>query len=90
MRQNLKIDWVDVTSSNVAKVAHDPDTEVFMVQFTNGGLYSYDGVGHDIFETIQTVPSVGRYFNMMVKAYHDHKKWSSEAELVNYLAQKSA
>lgn len=79
--------WIEVTSSNISEVFYDEETKVFAVKFHNGGLYSYDGIDRDIFETIQTVPSVGRYFNMMIKAYHDHKKWYSEADLTNYIAE---
>lgn len=84
----MEINWVDVTSSNISQIAHDEETKVFSVKFTNGGVYSYNDVDRDIFETIQTVPSVGRYFNMMIKAYHDHTKWSSEADLAEHIEQR--
>lgn len=85
MKSTVKLDWVDVTSSNISQVAYNPDSRVFCVRFRDGGVYSYDGVDRDIFNTIQTVPSVGRYFNMMVKAYHDHLKWANEAGLVDHI-----
>lgn len=84
------ISWVGVTSSNISQVAYDDNTKTLIVQFSNGGLYSYSNVDHDIFVTMQSVPSVGRYFNMMVKAVHDYQKWTSEPELLQFLKDQQA
>jgi len=88
MNQELK--WVEVESSNISAVAYDNDTSILGVKFTSGSVYSYSDVSPDIFETMPHVPSVGRYFNMMVKTLHDYKKWSNEAELSEYIRSVKA
>ena len=88
---DVAIEWVDVESSSLSKIAYDEPSGVFAVRFTNGGLYGYDGVPRDIFDQMPHVPSVGRYFNMMVKVGHSCVKFADEAELAEYIeARRSA
>ena len=58
---------IPVTSSNVAEVGHDEETEVLEVQFKGGAVYQYRGVPRDVFDELVTARSVGRYFNDQVK-----------------------
>lgn len=90
MDNKAKIEWVDVTSSNLAQIAHDEQSGLFAVRFSNGGLYGYKKVGRDIFDAMPNVPSAGRYFNMMVKVGHDFVKLDNEAELLELIERERA
>lgn len=82
------INWTEVTSSNIACVALINDT--LCVRFTSGALYTYDDVDEQTFQTLCNVPSVGHYFNLMIKTFHHYNHWLSEQDLENYVSRRSA
>ena len=61
------MDYVPVTSSNVAAVAFDPDTNTLGVRFLNGSEYHYFGVPEEVFEALKSASSVGSYLNAAIK-----------------------
>jgi len=61
------MDYVPVTSSNVAAIAYDPVTSTLGVRFLNGSEYHYFGVPQDVFESLRAASSVGTYLNTTVK-----------------------
>lgn len=82
-----KLKWEDVDSSNVQQVAFDEQTKTLAVRFHGGGLYSYDDVDMTIYTSLKHAPSVGRYFNNVVKGSYVHNKWPSETELEQYVTR---
>ena len=58
-----------VTSSNVAAIGYDADTRKLHVQFTNGSLYEYDGVGKDIYRQFMDAESKGKYLQKHIKSH---------------------
>lgn len=61
------MEYVSVSSSNVAAVGYDASTNTLGVRFLNGSEYHYIGVPQEVFEELKSAPSVGRYFDQHVK-----------------------
>jgi hypothetical protein len=56
-----------VTSSNIASIGYDPDTQVMEVEFTSKSVYQYLGVPPRIANDTLIAESVGKFFNANVK-----------------------
>jgi hypothetical protein len=57
-----------VTSSNLAAVGYDPDTETLEVEFKNGSVYTYSAVPADVYNELMEADSIGRAFAALIKA----------------------
>jgi len=56
-----------VSSSNVASVGYDPDTQTLEVEFNSGSIYEYYNVPKDVHEGLMNAPSHGQYLNARIK-----------------------
>ena len=54
-------DLTKTESSNVASVAYEEKTKTAYVTFSNGGLYKYESVEKEDYETLRDAESVGRH-----------------------------
>ena len=66
-----------VTSSNIAEIGHDPDTNTLEIKFKNGGVYSYAGVDAEKHATMMDptkTPSIGAFVHANIKGHHAHTK----------------
>lgn len=63
-----------VSSSNVAAVGYDADSQMVYVQFLNGSTYAYKGVPEHEFENLRTAPSVGSYLNRYYKNVYPYER----------------
>lgn len=61
------MDYVSVSSSNVAAVGYDDLTNTLGVKFLNGSEYHYGGVPKEVYEGLLSASSVGSYFDQHVK-----------------------
>lgn len=61
------MDYVNVSSSNVAAVGYDEETSTLGVKFLNGSEYHYSGVPKSVYEGLLSAASVGGYFDQNVK-----------------------
>ena len=63
---------VSVTSSNLAAIGYDPDTETLYVAFGRPPaaltLYAYDNVPPAVHAALMAAPSHGTYLNAVIKA----------------------
>lgn len=85
-KQALNLNWTEVDSSNVAMVGHVPDKDILLVQFKNGGLYSYKDADNELFVSLVHAESVGKYLNQHVKAMGlSYMRWDNEAELIEHI-----
>ena len=57
----------DVQSSVVAAVGYDRDRNVLEVRFRSGRIYHYFDVPQELFEELLGAPSVGQFFNEVVR-----------------------
>lgn len=56
-----------VSSSNVAAVGYDPDSETLEVEFKKSGIYQYFNVPAFMFERLVAADSVGKFFNAEIR-----------------------
>ena len=63
-----------VSSSNIAAVGYDADSQTVYVQFLNGSTYAYKGVPAHEFENLRTAASVGSYLNRNFKNVYPYER----------------
>ena len=56
-----------VSSSNIAAVGYDPDSETLEVEFKTSGIYQYFNVPAFMFERLVAADSVGKFFNAEIR-----------------------
>jgi hypothetical protein len=56
-----------VDSSVIAKVGHDPDTNVLEVHFHNGHVHHYFLVPRWRYDALMSAQSIGAYFNREIR-----------------------
>lgn len=56
-----------VSSSNLASVGYDAESETLEVEFNNGNIYQYYNVPQLMFESLMQAPSVGSFFNANIR-----------------------
>jgi hypothetical protein len=61
------MEYLSVSSSNVAAVGYESDTSTLGVRFLDGSEYHYFGVPQEVFEGLRSASSVGSYLNEYVK-----------------------
>jgi len=61
------VDMVPVQSSNIKAIGHDEAAAELHVQFHNGGLFVFKGVGADVFGQFLTADSKGQFFHQNIK-----------------------
>lgn len=72
------MDFKSVKSSNVAAIAHDPETNTLHVRFKNGGTYAYQGVDAEKHAALMSADSVGSFLHAHIKGKHPHSKAGPE------------
>ncbi len=65
---------IPVSSSNVAAVGYDPNTQTLEVEFNNGSIYQYFDVPQTIYEALVSAESVGKFLNAQIKGYYRYAK----------------
>lgn len=63
-----------VSSSNIAAVGYDAESQRVYVQFLNGSIYAYKGVPEHEFENLLTAASVGSYLNRNYKNVYPYER----------------
>lgn len=63
-----------VSSSNVAAVGYDAESQAVYVQFLDGSIYAYKGVIEQEFENLRTASSVGSYLNRNYKNVYPYER----------------
>lgn len=61
-------------SSNIDQVDFDPLTDTMTVLFVTGETYEYYGVSRDVYDSLVTAPSVGKFFMQNIKGNFDFAK----------------
>jgi hypothetical protein len=56
-----------VSSSVIAAIGYDEETETLEVELATGALYRYHSVDQDAFEDFRAAPSKGRFFNERIR-----------------------
>lgn len=56
-----------VSSSNIASIGYDPDSETLEIEFLNTGIYQYYNVPSFMYERLMEADSAGKFFNAEIK-----------------------
>jgi KTSC domain len=65
---------VQVQSSNIRAVGHDPQTLTLEIEFQNGNVYQYFDVPRAIHEELMKAPSHGEFVNRHIKGSYRYAK----------------
>lgn len=63
-----------VSSSNIAAIGYDPDSQTLEIEFHNGSVYSYSGVPPGEYEGFMLAASKGTYFHSNIKNIYSYVK----------------
>ncbi len=70
-----EIEMQAVTSSQIAEVGYDAETQKLRVRFVRGSaLYEYDAVPQDVYDNLVNAPSVGAYHAQVIKYGYNYKR----------------
>lgn len=65
-----------VNSSNIKSIGYDGRNNCLEIEFNNGSIYEYSNVPNDIYLSLMSAPSHGKYFNQYIKKNYTFKKVS--------------
>lgn len=71
---NNGIKRLPITSSNIASVGYDKETQILEIEFHHGAIYQYFDVPEMIHEELMSSPSQSAYFMNEIKNNFKHKK----------------
>ncbi|WP_261845011.1 KTSC domain-containing protein [Aliamphritea ceti] len=63
-----------VSSSNLAAVGYDFDSEILEVEFNSGGVYEYYNVPGYVFQELMRADSLGIYLNQNIKGTYQYSR----------------
>lgn len=63
-----------VSSSNVASVGYDEETQTLEVEFRNGSVYQYAGFSEGAYKAFMSASSKGRYLHKRIKGKYAYRK----------------
>ncbi len=72
MRQDLE--RTAISSSSVADIGYDPETQVLEVGFIKGGVYQYYGVPPAVYDEFFYAGSKGTFLNQRIKPFYAYAK----------------
>ena len=65
---------IAVSSTSIASVGHDPESQTLEVVFKNGSHYAFTGVSADDVDALLKAPSIGSHFSKTIRGKFEHKK----------------
>lgn len=63
-----------VSSSNLASVGYDENTETLEIEFSSGSVYEYRNVPPGIFSELMGAGSLGSFFNREIRTSFPYEK----------------
>lgn len=67
---------ISVSSSNIAAIGYDPDSNTLEIEFNDGSVYQYYGVSALVYQELMDAPSHGKYFAQNIKNDYEYQKIS--------------
>lgn len=67
---------ISVSSSNIAAIGYDPDSNTLETEFNDGSIYQYFGVSALVYQELMDAPSHGKYFAQNIKNDYEYQKVS--------------
>lgn len=68
------LNWINVSSSNISRIAYDEHEQYLYVEFSKSGIYIYKNVNSIEFENFLNAPSLGSYLNNNIKPFYPYEK----------------
>jgi hypothetical protein len=68
------IDGEAISSTNVASLGYDAQSETLEVEFLNGSIYQYFNVGLDLYEQLKAAPSKGQFLNTYIRNAYPYSR----------------
>jgi hypothetical protein len=59
-----------VSSSSVATIGYDIESQVLELEYHNGGVYQYQGVPPAMHDQLMNPPSIGTFVNQQIKKFY--------------------
>jgi hypothetical protein len=63
-----------VSSSNLASVGYDSETQMLRIEFRSGSVYEYSGVPETEYQGLMDASSKGHYFHQYIKDRYGYSK----------------
>jgi hypothetical protein len=63
-----------VSSSNIASIGYDPDSEVLEIEFLKGGVYQYYNVPKYVYDELMSASSHGSYLASNIKGTYGYSQ----------------
>lgn len=63
-----------VTSSNIASIGYDANSQTLEIEFLNGGVYQYFDVPQHVYEELMNASSHGQYLAQNIKGVYRFSK----------------
>lgn len=63
-----------VTSSNIASIGYDADSQTLEIEFLNGGVYQYFDVPQHVHQELMNASSQGQYLAQNIKGAYRFSK----------------
>lgn len=63
-----------VTSSNIASIGYDADSQTLEVEFLNGGVYQYFDVPQHVHQAFMNADSHGQYLAKNIKGTYRYSR----------------
>ena len=63
-----------VSSSNIASIGYDPESETLEIKFLNGGVYQYFDVPSHVYKGLMSADSHGRYLARQIKGVYRYSR----------------
>ena len=67
MAEELEFNMQAVESSQINAVGYNSAAQKMRIEFSKGAVYEYSNVPQEVYFTLVSAPSVGRYFAQAVK-----------------------
>jgi hypothetical protein len=68
------MEMIPVSSSNIAGVGYDEDSQTLQIEFNNGTSYQYFDVPEQVFTELRDAGSVGAYLASNIKGVYRFSK----------------
>ena len=70
----MTMEWREVSSSTIARVAYDASSMTLAVEFVNGTRYEYFDVPQNLYDELVIAPSAGRFLSQNIKGAYRYSR----------------
>ena len=63
-----------VSSSNISSIGYDINFNILEIEFHDGSIYQYHGVGKSAYNSLMSAASHGSYFSNFIKDRYSYRQ----------------